>query len=425
MERERMSNDQTTLNGSVMIGDQKIEAVVDEDNNRDIIGWIVPFTIGNDFVVPRDWLEQRAKELNISRRFLPIETSDKRAFTRAGNRVDSRFDCPMESEELEMNLEKVPYKRTYHLEVHDRREEEEFDGDVIGVIKFDNESTSLIDARPKVAPGDEMWDSWNEYLGKFENEFELMRNSNLGEDIRHMITSFFQSETKSVKFRAGGGVYFAPPTTGQVVNGLDQLMSEINEKHKDSGFPCELDTIEVADSDDKKNMVEEKVAREIESKVQEVVEDAFEEIADDETLMDDVLGSVEEELDDVNDFADEYNALLNAEMTVNEHLEEWKLQATGEAEDLVDELLDVQEEVDEANEEDEDEDESENDDDDSESATGPDDEFEVVGDLTESDMDEDVIEEEVNRVLGIEEEDEDDEEDEPQIGTSENIDRII
>lgn len=404
-----MSNDQETLNGSVMIGDQKIEAVIDEDNNRDIIGWIVPFTIGNDFVVPRDWLEQRAKELNISRRFLPIETSDKRAFTRAGGRVDDKFECPMESEELEMNLEKVPYKRTYHLEVHDRREEEEFDGDVIGVIKFDNESTSLIDARPKVAPGDEMWDSWNKYLGKFEEEFELMRNSNLGEDIRHMITSFFQSETKSVKFRAGGGVYFAPPTTSKVVNGLDQLMSEINEKHKDSGFPCELDTIEVADSDDKKNMVEEKVAREIESKVQEVVEDAFEEIADEETLMDDVLDSVEEELDDVNDFANEYNALLNAEMTVNEHLEEWKLQATGEAEQLVDELLDVKEEVDEANEED----------------TESSDNSEAVEVSTENEMDEDAIEQEVNQALNIEGDDEDDEEDEPQIGTSENIDRII
>jgi hypothetical protein len=40
-------------------------------------------------------------------------------------------------------------------------------------------------------------------------------------------------------------------------------------------------------------------------------------------------------------------------------------------------------------------------------------------------MDEDAVEQEVNQALNIEGDDEDDEKDEPQIGTSENIDRII
>jgi len=340
---------QKTIEGSTHVGGQEIQAVTTEDD-RDILGWIVPFTIGNDFVVPRDWLEQRARELNLSPNVLPSPTSEKRAFTRAGGRVDGRQVAEIEKKEnVDLHLEKVRYKRIYHLEVHDRREEGEFDGEVIGVLKFEDDE---LDVRPKVTPEHEMWDAWNAYVGAFKDEFDLMANSNLGEDIRHMITNLFQSRSWSVKFRAGGGVYFAPPAIEGVVKAIDQLITDIDREHKKAGFPCELDTIEVAATSEKKSMVEEKVARNLEEQVADIIEDAFDEIADDDTLVDDVVDDVENELDDVDDFTSQYNALLDAEMTVREHLEEWQAQATGEAQELVDELLDVPEDDDDEDDDD-------------------------------------------------------------------------
>jgi len=97
MGRKKMSDEtthfddatQTTIDGSVHVGETEIQAVTTE-SDRDILGWIVPFTIGNDFVVPRDWLEARARDLNLSPNLLPSETSQKRAFTRAGGRIDGR-----------------------------------------------------------------------------------------------------------------------------------------------------------------------------------------------------------------------------------------------------------------------------------------------------------------------------------------------
>lgn len=332
---------QTTIDGTTMVGGTDIEAVTGDDD-REILGWIVPFTIGNDFVVPRDWLENRASDLGLSPRLLPSDVSDKRAFTRAGNRVDDRMVAAMEKgENVEINLEKVKYKRIFHVEVHDRRDEERFDGELIGVIRFDTEHGEP-DYQPRVDPSHEMYETWEEYRYEFEEEYQLMRNSNLGEDIRHMIVKFFRSRSRSVKFRAGGGVYFAPVASEAVVKSLDQLVTEIDREHKKSGFPCELDTIEVADSDEKRSMVEEKVRRNLEQQVSDLVEDAIDELADEDVFVDELIGDLESELDDVEGFANQYNALLDAEMTVREYLEEWRDTVTGEAEEMVEGVLEME-----------------------------------------------------------------------------------
>lgn len=86
-------------------------------------------------------------------------------------------------------------------------------------------------------------------------------------------------------------------------------------------------------------MVEEKVRRDLQNQINELVEEAIEDLADEDTLVDDLLTEIEAELEDVEGFAEQYNALLDAEMTVREYLEQWKDDATGDAEDLVDGVL--------------------------------------------------------------------------------------
>lgn len=341
-------SNQATLDGRVTVGGQEITAVADS-GEADILGWIVPFTIGNDFVVPRDWLEQKATEHGLSQAALPIETSDKRAFTRAGGRVQNRFEASMEREQnIEINLDKIPYQRRYRVEVMDRREENEFDGELIGIIQYDSEHEKL-DGKAKIGNSHEMWGAWTDYVSGFSAEFDLMRQSNLGKDIRHMVVQLFRDNSPSVKFRAGGGVYFAPQSMGPIVQAVDGLMDDINEEHKKAGYPCELDAIEIVNEEEKREMVEEKVRRNLESEVSSLLEDAIDEL-DEDTLVDELVDELEDDLSEVENFAEEYNALLDAEMTVREVLEEWKLQVTGNSAELVEGLIP---------DEDEDEDEDE------------------------------------------------------------------
>lgn len=336
---EQTANKQTDLGGDFKVGETEIEAVTD-DSDREILGWVVPFTIGNDFTVPRTWLEDRATELGLSHAVLPRETTKSRAFKRAGGDLADRSIAPIEQhEDVEIHLEKVNYEDEFRVEVHDRRSDDEFDGELIAYVGYDDETESL-NWNPRVKPEHEMWDTAQLYIDEFRDAWDLHQNSNTGRDIRSMITRFFNTRSQSVRFRAGGGVYFAPLAAEDVVQAFDQLISDIDEKHKKAGFPCELDTIEVADSDEKKSMVEEKVRRHLESQISDLVEDAIDELADDETFVDDLLGEVENELQDVEGFAQQYNTLLDAEMTVREYLEQWKLQTTGEAEDLVEQALD-------------------------------------------------------------------------------------
>jgi len=338
LQKDAAEGEQTDLDGNVKVGSTNIQAVTD-DSERDILGWIVPFTIGNDFVVPRDWLEARARDLNLSPRMLPKETSNERGFTRAGNRVDARMVARIEqSDNVEINLEKVAYKRIFHVEVHDRRDEERFDGELIGTIEYSPEQQRAV-MSPRIDSSHEMWETWEEYRFEFQEEFDLMRQSNLGEDIRRMIVEFFRNQSQSVKFRAGGGVYFAPQASGEVVKALDQLVTDIDREHKRRGFPCELDSIEVAATEEKQQMVEEKVRRNLEQQVTDVVQSAIDELADEDTLVDDLVGEIEEELEDVEGFANQYNALLDAEMTVREYLEEWRDTVSGEAEEVVEGVL--------------------------------------------------------------------------------------
>lgn len=338
-ETTKIEAQQTDLEGSVTVGETPIEAVTD-DSDREILGWVVPFTIGNDFIVPRKWLEARARDLNLSHAILPSKTTKKRAFTRAGGFIEDRNVATIEQEheDVEIHLEKVKYEYEYRVEVHDRRDENEFDGELIAYIGYDSETESL-NWNPRIKPEHEMWTAAQEYISEFRDEWELQQESNTGRDIRSMITRFFTTRSQSVKFRAGGGVYFAPVAAEDVVQAFDTLVTEINAEYKKDGFPCELDTIEVADSDEKKSMVEEKVRRDLDRQVRELVEEAIEDLADEDTLVDDLIGEVEDELEDVEGFAEQYNALLDAEMSVREYLEQWKLQTTGEAEQLVDEVM--------------------------------------------------------------------------------------
>lgn len=328
---------QADLEGTVKVGGHNITAVTD-DSADELLGWIVPFTIGNDFIVDRDWLETRASDLGLSQAMLPRPVTPRRAFTRAGKRLDDRYEQESSDDGVQVKLNKVAYEKRYEIEVHDRRPEDDFDGTLLGAVEFDTETDDLRMRANVSRAADEMWGLWEDVKGDFRDEWNLMQASNTGEDVRGMLRGFFKRRSTSVKFRAGGGVYFAPQATGDVVQRLDTLMDDIDREWKKAGFPCEMDVIEVQDADDKRSMVEEKVRRDLERQVREYVQDALEELDEGEVAQE-VSDELETSLEDVEDFAQQYNALLDAKMTVREYLQEWKEDTAGDAEQMVDDVL--------------------------------------------------------------------------------------
>lgn len=330
--------EQMQIDGTITVGTTEVHAVTD-DADRDEVGWVISSTIGNDFVVPYDELQEQASNIGLSHALLCDPPSEKKAFTRAGTYVDRRDVADVEShEDVEVALHKEPYEHRYEVELHDRREENEFDGKMLGVIWY--ESDHGLRGRPQVDPNDEFWDAWNAYVDEFRTEWELQQESVLGKDIRSMIVRFFKHKSKSVKFRAGGGVYFVPVAAEPVVRALDELVSWVNVEHKDAGFPCEFDMIEVADTEEKRSMVEDKVRRNLEEQVSDMIEESVEELAEEtEATVSEMFDELKEDLADAEDFAERYNALLDADMAVSDILEDWKSKLSGEAEELVDEAL--------------------------------------------------------------------------------------
>lgn len=342
---------QQTLDGDVKVGGKKISAVLDDRDPEDleILGWISIFTIGNDFVVDREWLEERAKELGIPKSILPNKTGKKRAYGRAANRLCSKpRSWDADEPDVKVSVHKEAHNE-YHLEVTDRRDDD-VTTSKIGAFHYDTDLDPSgmrakvghpnhdRKANVDVTKGSEWYELFSDYLTAFGEEMRLMENSNLGEDIRTMLRGYFMRKSNSMKHRDGGAVYFAPVTTEEVVQALKTLINDIDREWKDSGFRCELNTIEVINTEEKRNMVRRRAEDRVESKVTQAMEEAFDAL-DEDKVVDDIVATVEERLGDVGDFAAEYNVLLDTEIAVEERLEEWKDDVTEDQRKIVEKVM--------------------------------------------------------------------------------------
>lgn len=345
---------QATLGGDTKVGGKQISAVLDEQDPEDleILGWAVSFTIGNDFVVDRDWLEDRAEELGIPQYLLPNKTGKKRAFGRAANRLTREERSWDEHVDIDVSVYKEAHNE-YHLEVTDRRYDD-VTTSKIGKFVYDTDLDPSgmrarvghpdldRDSEVDVSKGSEFYELFKDYLNAFRDEMKLMRKSNLGEDIRTMLRGFFTRKSNSVKLRDGGAFYFAPITTEEVLYAMKELIEDINDEWKHAGFNAEVDPIEVINTAEKRDMVERRVKRKVEEQVGKALESAFEEL-DEEAVVDEVAQTVEDELESTDDFAETYNALLSVEIAVEDELEAWKEEVTEDKEELIEEVLEEDE----------------------------------------------------------------------------------
>ncbi len=316
-----MANDdgRTDVESASVAGTQ-VTAVTDE-NITDILGWTVVYTIGPRFTVDRTWLEEAAGRLGLDPDLLPAQTTERRAWSRACKRADRTdlSDARHALVDVETNRDEDD-SSVFHLEVVDRRPDDSIVHE--SVARFEYDSGSLITSVTTSVP--DYVELASEYASHTQELFELHKQSNTGADLRRAIREFVKkTDTAGVKMRDAGAVYFVPRQAGNDLLAFKELMQEVDETWKTSGFECAVDTIEVVDSADKREMVERKVRHTLDSVVESALESAFEEL-DEETAAQDVVSEVGSDLVRAENVALEHNALLDVELSVEETIESWK-----------------------------------------------------------------------------------------------------
>jgi len=305
---------------SASVGGTEVTAVT-SDSMTDILGWTVVYTIGPRFTVDRTWLEEAAGRVGLDVSLLPTETTDRRAWSRACKRADRTDlnDARHPQVDVETNRDEDD-SSVFNLEVVDRRPDDDIVHEEVAQFEYDSGSlfTTVTTATPEYV------ELASEYTSHTQELFELHKQSNTGADLRRAIREFVKAtDTAGVKMRDAGAVYFVPRQAGDDLLAFKELMEEVDETWKTSGFECAVDTIEVIDSADKRDMVERKVRRTLDTVVESALESAFEEL-DEETAAQDVVSEVGSDLVRAENVAVEHNALLDVELSVEETIESWK-----------------------------------------------------------------------------------------------------
>jgi hypothetical protein len=336
------------------------QALGDEADDISVLGYGVMYTVGADWncIVPRKWLLDRINDLGIPRWLAPTETAPHYAFDRAikwmredwletyyveAPRLDNGVE---EDHEIRVNLKEGDGSRVWHVyaEVFFDEEESKVEGGKwvqhhLGRLAYDKNSQyvrSTID--DELEEEHHLMEVWEDVSDGLEELFKTMENSHIAQDIRKMMYSTVTKYTNNVvKLRRS--VYLFPAGMGEFVESMATLYAEIDEKWKDTGEPVAVRTFEVLDTDDKQEWVQHQVENTLEDSIDDILESAFAQFDEGEAA-DQVVKIIRQKMDQSMETAETYNALLEAEIDIEETLEQEKQEiADAEKQEIVEKVM--------------------------------------------------------------------------------------
>ena len=354
---KRVSAKDFRLDSDFDIDGDQLTAVVDMDDEDDggevpAIGYTMIYTIG-EMVIPRDWLMGRMEDLGLpvwcpgmegeKEYMLPPKVTPKRAFTRTRKYL---MDSVNDHQTIDGRLVEFETRKgdtnTFHLlanaffegEIEGIDDDGEWRQVTIGVCRYNREHGAMA-VEAKVDENDPLHAPWLNFKDAALEMFMEMQESHIGKDIQKMMFKYVNHWTDSVKFREGGAVYFVPAKHEASLAALKTLVTDINEgeneegeKFKDTGNNCEIQRIPVVNNGEMRQAVEDRACAHVEDQVSSALPAAFESYENqlennEEVLIDGIVEVLEEQLVETDDFATEYNALLDAELDVREAVEGW------------------------------------------------------------------------------------------------------
>lgn len=358
------------LDSDIDLGTKKLSGIVGGDTeDAEVLGYATIYTVG-DAVIPRDWLLMRMDELGLPDYMAPPEPRPSSAYKRAARRLldDSGVESAESNLEdftdrdVEIELDNPEdadtYLRNVELQEFIGSEESGTEGGEylhhhIGFITYDRDAKSpryvskvdSVDLEKSDLGQDTVENLWEIIVGRFRFLNDQMATHNLGDDIlNHTLYKLTHSWTNTVvSLRDGGAVYFVPADLSDTVEALSDLLADINREYKEGGKRMALDTIPMVDDEQHREWIQQRVETMMEGAVDDLLDAAFEEFEDEDSTAEEIVRSIMNSMGDTVETAEQYNSLLQAEMSVEEILEEKKQELKDEKrQDIVERVLDQQ-----------------------------------------------------------------------------------
>lgn len=362
------------IQSDVDVDGATITAITDGDEQEEveIIGHLISYTIGSDFLVPRDWLKRRMAELDLyihdptgeKELMIPPKVTPKRAFNRTRDHLIDEVTAKRDDfhgdgrRKINGRATQFATKKATNDEWHitaeayftadelntglppgeAEYEDGEFRQTTIAVFRYDGENEGMVDHR-KIDEDDAMWETWEILRDEAHELFGDMQTHNIGRDIQKMLNRYVNHWTDTIKVRDGGAVYFVPAGYDDSVRALKTLIDEMNTQHKHRGRDCELLRIGVTNSEEERKQIEAKARKHLEKQVDSALEAAFAALAEDESTPEEIGRELEDRLEGIDEFAGQYNALLSARLAAQDVLEDKLSQLQGVKEDIVADVL--------------------------------------------------------------------------------------
>lgn len=347
-----MSKSNDKLDSNIELDKSELSAVVGDEDELEVLGRAMMYTVG-DVVVPREWLLERAEALGIPDRLLPTETTPHSAFKRSLDRLtNDGWDAEWvragtKDVRVEYRVKKSDGKARHLIaDVHYDEDDINVDGGKwehhdLGSYHYDTEHQGLRSRQDESCPLI-LEEKWEAFHNRAHTLFQEEQRSHNGNDIRNIAYSLRYKWTDTiVPLRDAGAVYFVPEgDLTSIMESIATLYDEINEEYKSSGKDVEIRTIEVVDSEEKREWVEHRVQKNLESVVDSAFSEAWDSLKEDDETIEEIVESVADNLGAAENTATNYNDLLQSRLSVEQVLQRKLGEVDGdEKEDVIQRVL--------------------------------------------------------------------------------------
>lgn len=352
-----------TLDSGIDPERQKLKDAIGESaQDAEVLGHAVMYTVGADWncIVPRDWLLDRINDLGLPQWLAPGEPRPHYAFDRAikwmrEDWIDDyhieapRMDRPevREDHRVTVDLKEGDGSRIWKVraEVFFDEEESGQDGGTwaqhdLGYFTYSKDSQAFLSRQSdQLDEEHHLYRVWEDLRHGGNALFRRMQKNHIAQDIRKMMYNASNNYTNNT-IQLRRAVYLYPAGMADFVEKMAILYSDINREFKEVGEPVAVRTVEVLDTDDKREWIEHQVRETLEDNIEGVLDSAFEEF-DEGQAADQVVKTIKRGLDPDSETAEVYNSLLEAEITLEEVLEEQKSRLANEQKsDIIDRVMD-------------------------------------------------------------------------------------
>ena len=333
------------IDSNLSIGGKAVAGVtapqVDEESRLGFSAW---HTTG-DVVVPRDWLLEQVERYGLPEAIVPKQHFPSGAYKLAVGRLLNKTteDAILEFEDgnkyVEFDIRKGQRNVRYLFAIihEDESVTENGEGKAgnlekpdLGHFNFDFDTQSPTWHVNEEIIGTPLLAKWNMFVQLLKEEFERMKVSYNGQDMRIMFYNLIESESTAIPIRHGGVVYFFPERYGSYLEGMSKIWKDIND-FKEGGYTCNIVTMPVVDEDHLRELIERHATEELNKRTDEILTAAIKQLSDnEEATATEIASEVIKELRDVNTMASEYTQLLQVKLSVKRMLEDWMNTVSGE-----------------------------------------------------------------------------------------------